>query len=145
MPLCIAAGGVVVALALDTFTLAWMHSIEKVRWEEDYRVEGGALRLTEARIRGSGAGMEPPEGARLDHGIWHYTPALPPLPVLRLTQSGFSPGYELCQRAGCAPLIEIIAGAPDGVIELTACDRPQRTPDNAINPTPASPLQPNGR
>jgi len=31
MPLCIAAGGVVMALAIESFTLAWTHSIEKVR------------------------------------------------------------------------------------------------------------------
>ncbi|HEX7436193.1 MAG TPA: DUF1850 domain-containing protein, partial [Caldimonas sp.] len=76
MPVCIAAGGVVVALATQAFTLAWTHSIEKVRWEEDYRVEGTALRLVEARVHGHGAGMEPPPGSRLEGDVWHYTPAL---------------------------------------------------------------------
>ena len=38
------------------FTLAWTHSIEKTRWEEDYRVARAAdgsplLRLVRARIR----------------------------------------------------------------------------------------------
>jgi hypothetical protein len=122
MPLCIAAGGVVIALALDSFTLAWTHSIEKLRWEEDYRVDGSALRLTEARIRGSGAGMEPPQGARLEHGVWHYTPVMPALPVLRLTHSRFAPGYELCQGGCCRPLIEHFADLADGTLELTACN-----------------------
>ena len=71
MPVCIAAGGAVVALALQTFTIAWAHSIEKIRWEEDYRVEGTMLRLVEARIRGDGAGMEPPPGSRFENGVWH--------------------------------------------------------------------------
>ena len=122
MPVCVAAGSVVVALAIESFTLAWTHSIEKLRWEEDYRVEGTALRLTEARIRGSGAGMEPPDGARLDeHGVWHYVPALAPLAVLRLTQSSYTRGYELCHGTKCTPLTEIVPGLPEGVVELGAC------------------------
>jgi hypothetical protein len=52
----------------------WTHSIEKIRWEEDWRIEDGALHLVEARIRGSGAGMEPPAGAVLKNGVWHYRP-----------------------------------------------------------------------
>jgi hypothetical protein len=58
--LCLAAGAVAASLAIDSFTLSWIHSIEKIRWEEDWRIEAGALVVTEARIRGSGAGMEPP-------------------------------------------------------------------------------------
>ncbi len=135
LALCLAAGSLATALALGTdggFTLAWTHSIEKIRWEEDYRAEtvasdgGGGqvllLRLTEARIRGSGAGMEPPEGARLDeHGVWHYVPKLAPLPVLRITQSQFTQGYELCRGGECLPLTELLSGLADGVVELRAC------------------------
>jgi len=84
MPLCIAAGALVATLAAESFTLAWTHSIEKIRWEEDWRIENGRLHLVEARIRGSGAGMEPPDGAVLRHGAWHYAPVIPPLPRLRL-------------------------------------------------------------
>lgn len=122
MPLCIAAGGTVVALALSEFTLAWTHSIEKLRWEEDYRVEAGALLLEEARIRGSGAGMEPPEGSVLIEGVWHYRPALPPLPVLRLTQSGYAGDYALCNQGRCRPLADTI-GKPDDVrvVEIRPC------------------------
>jgi hypothetical protein len=128
MPLCIAAGGVAVALALDSFTLAWMHSIEKLRWEEDYRVEGSALRLTEARILGSGAGMDPPAGARLERGVWHYTPALPPLPVLRLMHSHFTTGYELCHDGRCRPLTEVLPGLAEGTVELSVCDEGSHPP-----------------
>ena len=55
-----------VFVPVTQFTLAWTHSIEKVRWEEDYRVELDpltqlpVLHATAARIQGSAAGMEPP-------------------------------------------------------------------------------------
>ncbi len=122
MALCIAAGGVVTALALQSFTLGWMHSIEKVRWEEDYRVEGQFLRLVEARVLGSGAGMEPPAGSRFEHGVWHYTPALPLLDKLRLTHSDYTTGYELCSAGQCKPLIDYAPAAElGGVIEVKVC------------------------
>ena len=123
MPVCIAAGGFVVALAIESFTLAWTHSIEKIRWEEDYRVVAGArLELTEARIRGTGAGMEPPPGSRLQDGVWHYVPQLAPLELLRLTHSRFAAGYELCGLDGCVPLAASAPRARDGdVIEVRAC------------------------
>ena len=122
MPVCIAAGGLVVALATHAFTLAWTHSIEKVRWEEDYRIENGRLRLVEARITGSGAGMEPPPGSLLRNGVWHYTPDLAPLAELRLTHSDFTAGYDLCFDNGCTPLAHYAPEAVSGdVIRVSAC------------------------
>lgn len=125
MGLCLAAAAASVALPLETFTLAWTHSIEKVRWEEDYRITSDALVLTEARIRGSGAGMEPPEGAVLKEGVWHYRPSLPPLPRLRLARSGFVADYALCDGAACRSFGEII-GPPEQapVVELFPCKLP---------------------
>ena len=68
-------------VATERFTLAWTHSIEKVRWEEDYAVvatPGRAappeLRALSARVKGSGAGMEPPPDAVLKDGWYSYTP-----------------------------------------------------------------------
>ncbi len=125
MPVCVTAGGLIVALAIESFTLAWTHSIEKIRWEEDWRVAGSQLLLTEARIRGNGAGMEVPAGSSFDHGVWHYDPHLPPLDVLRLTQSDFAAGYELCQRERCEPLVASAPRAGNGdVMELRACAKP---------------------
>jgi len=122
MPVCVAAGGLVVALATNAFTLAWTHSIEKIRWKGDYCVENGRLRLVEARIAGSGAGMEPPPGSRLQGGIWHYDPKLPPLEQLRLTHSDYTTGYELCFDARCAPLAQYAPKAASGdVIALSTC------------------------
>jgi hypothetical protein len=122
MPLCVAAGGLVVTLAMESFTLAWTHSIEKIRWEEDYRISGAQLVLTEARVRGSGAGMEPPNDATFANGVWHYDPHLPPLHELRLTQSIYTAGYELCQRDRCTPLANFAPRAGNGdVIQLQPC------------------------
>ena len=112
------------ALAAQAFTLAWTHSIEKIRWEEDWQVEGSALHLVEARIRGSGAGMEPPAGSRLKQGVWHYDPHLPPLAELRLTLSPYTSGYTLCTGGVCMPLIERLpasARPETGVVTVTAC------------------------
>ncbi|HCN88979.1 MAG TPA: DUF1850 domain-containing protein, partial [Oxalobacteraceae bacterium] len=36
--LCLAAAGLAITLPLQAFTLGWTHSIEKIRWEEDYRI-----------------------------------------------------------------------------------------------------------
>ena len=127
--LCLTAGVLTAALAWDGFTLAWTHSIEKIRWEEDYAVQGQVLLLTEARVRGSGAGMEPPEGARLDEqGVWHYVPKLPPLPVLRITQSAYTAGYELCHAGRCQVLPDLLPGVPDGVVEIAPCPSSAEAP-----------------
>jgi len=112
--ICLAAGALHAFVASSGFTLAWMHSIEKIRWEEDYRIVAGKLVLEEARIRGAGAGMEPPEGAVLREGVWHYRPRLAPLAGLSLARSTYTPDYELClPRGGCRPLehwIPVAAG-----------------------------------
>jgi hypothetical protein len=61
--------------------------------------------IDEARIRGTGAGMEPPAGAVLQNGVWHYRPPLPPQAVLRLAHSPHAGGYTLVHddavRAAC--------------------------------------------
>ncbi len=122
MSLCLAAGAVSAVLAIDAFTLSWTHSIEKVRWEEDWRIVGSELVISEARIRGTGAGMEPPPGAVLKDGIWHYRPNLPPQAVLRLAHSPHVAGYVLCAPTLCAPLADRLPGVDNNaVIELRAC------------------------
>jgi hypothetical protein len=121
MPLCLAAGTVAAALAAESFTLAWTHSIEKLRWEEDWRIEGKTLVLEEARIRGTGAGMEPPDGAILRDGAWHYKPTVR-LTQLRVAHSTFTAGYELCITGQCQPLAEHLPGAENPVtIVLESC------------------------
>ncbi len=122
MALCLVAGAVAATLALESFTLAWTHSIEKIRWEEDWRVDGCSLVLAQARVRGTGAGMEPPPGAILEQGAWRYHPALPPQEVLRLTHSPHAAGYEFCVAGRCAPLAERLPGIDNTtVIEIRSC------------------------
>lgn len=121
MPLCLAAGTVAAVLAVESFTLAWTHSIEKVRWEEDWRIEGKTLVITEARIRGTGAGMEPPADAEFKGGVWHYQPAVS-LTQLRLAHSPYTAGYDLCIAGRCRPLAEHLPGAENpSTIVLEAC------------------------
>jgi len=122
MSLCLVSGSLLAALPLTAFTLAWTHSIEKTRWEEDWRIIGRQLELQEARIRGSGAGMEPPAGARLENGVWHYRPALAPVETLRLTHSPHTSGYTLCTGEECRQLADLLPGIGENVvIEVSAC------------------------
>jgi hypothetical protein len=119
--LCLVAG-LLMAPVGDAITLRWTHSIEKIVWEEDYRYESGAMRLVEARVRGTGAGMEPPAGAVLRDGSWHYTPALPLLPSVRLTQSPFASPYVICSGEACKNVESWLPGlSAEGVFELRPC------------------------
>ena len=111
-------------------TLAWMHSIEKTRWEEDYQVYRNAagqpaLRLVAARIQGSGAGMEPPPDA-VRHGGWYeYQPTEQPQGALRLTRSPYTADFEVCTAGHCRPMGDWLAS--DGAITLLwACARKRR-------------------
>ena len=78
--------------------------------------------LVEARIRGSGAGMDPPQGAVLRDGVWHYRVARR-VPKLLLSSGGSQPEYLLCTADACRPLTSWLGGpAADGRIELYPCD-----------------------
>jgi len=121
--ICLAAGALHAFIATAQFTLAWTHSIEKIRWEEDYAVRGGDLELTEARIRGSGAGMEPPAGSVLRDGVWHYRPALHPQAALHLARSTFVRDYDICVAGACRPLETWIPVAA-GTTTVSVCAGP---------------------
>jgi hypothetical protein len=117
MTLCV-AGAETLRLAVAAFTLAWTHSVEHLRWEEDWRVTPAGLELVEARVRGSGAGMEPLGGARLERGWWVYAPDLPPRRELVLAASGATGGgWTLCAAGVCREL-GATAGAP---LRLAPC------------------------
>jgi len=122
--LCLGLAGVLWAQVPTTeFTLAWTHTIEKVRWEEDYQVTSAGLQLQAARIRGTGAGMEVPDGAVLRDGAWHYRPQLPALPLLRLGRTPEAGDYQLCDAGGCRPLAHWL-GPPrreQPAVELWPC------------------------
>lgn len=103
--LCIAAAGKTSFVAATMFSLSWVHSVEKTEWREDWAVRDQALVLTEARVKGSGAGMDPGPDARLEDGWWVWTPQLPPQPEMRLAASGATvSAWELCHDEGCLAL-----------------------------------------
>ena len=127
------AGALRAVIPAQEFTVAWMHSVEKIRWEERYRVEGEALRLVEARIQGSGAGMDPPAQATFADGWWSWRPSIGALPALRLTLSSFTQDYDLCWRGRCQRLQRLVATSArrdpnadaqrdeGSVVEIRAC------------------------
>ncbi|HSV17155.1 MAG TPA: DUF1850 domain-containing protein [Casimicrobiaceae bacterium] len=118
------AGALRATIPADAFTLAWHHSIEKTRWEEDYRVVDDRLALVQSRIGGFGAGMEPPPGARLVDGMWRWRPTLPPLAQLRLSASTYTSDYTLCwQGDHCAALRDLVQARETEVVTLVACTR----------------------
>ena len=129
------AGALRAVIPADHFTVAWMHSVEKTRWEERYRVGPADLHLIEARIQGSGAGIDPPAEAVLRNGWWTWKPSVGPLPELRLTLSPFTRDYDLCWHGRCHTLRHLVAArsrdaaqpAPDAisVVEVRPCT--QRT------------------
>lgn len=124
LSLCMGLAGVVWAeLPTSSFTLAWMHTIEKVRWEEDYRVTPDGLLLDEARIRGTGAGMEVPDNAVLRDGAWHYQVELAPLHILRLGRTPEAGDYEICLESRCRPMSDWLGPplAERPVVELWVC------------------------
>lgn len=123
--LCMGLAGVVWAqVATPDFTLAWNHTIEKIRWEEDYRVMPDGLLLGEARVKGSGAGMEIPDGAELRNGTWHYQRQVPPLQPLRVGRTPEAGDYQLCFDQRCHVMSEWL-GPPKAdrpALELWSCE-----------------------
>lgn len=116
---CALIAGSVITLSAGPMTLAWNHSVQQLRWEEDWRAEAGRLVLVEARIRGAGAGMEAPPDAVFAQGAWRYRPRLPPQSELRLADSTFGGAYETCDASGCRRLPQV-----DGGVVLRACEAP---------------------
>jgi hypothetical protein len=99
LSLCLIADGVHALVPLSSFLLIWTHSVEKAEWRELWRVEADRLVLTEARVKGSGAGMEPGPGARLMGGWWVWTPSLA-VPRIVLGRSGAVGAWRVCALDG---------------------------------------------
>ena len=119
MSLCLMAGTKAVTLAVTAFTLSWTHSVERTEWHETWQVSPAGLELTEARVKGSGAGMEPGEGARLQDGWWIWNPAVGPQTEVHLAASGATvSGWQLCAEGECLGLGEL----PSPVIRLWYCE-----------------------
>lgn len=123
MPVCLIEGAKLTVIAAEAFTLAWTHTVEKTGWEEDWRKDGTSLVLMEARIKGSGAGMEPPEDARLVDGWWRYRPPELRVPELRLANHGGPAGrWRIC--TGATSCTEIGAAEPGTLLVIANCSGP---------------------
>ncbi len=122
LSLCLASAGIAKTLSIAAFTLAWTHSIEKVEWQEDWRVTPQGLELVQARVKGFGAGMEPPPEARLVDGWFQWQPARATMPQVVLGNSGAAGEWRFCSDGKCQPLSEIF-GHPVGanVTTMSAC------------------------
>lgn len=110
MSLCLATPVLAMTLAVQAFGLNWTHSVEKTEWQERWQISPVGLVLEQARIRGSGAGMEPPEGSVLKDGWWVYHSNLPPQPALHLAVSDATGrGWQLCTGGTCADLEDMLS------------------------------------
>jgi tetratricopeptide (TPR) repeat protein len=119
--LCFAAAGVVKVLSVTAFTLAWTHSIEKIEWQEDWHVTPQGLELVEARVKGSGAGMEPPPEARLVNDWFEWSPKIAPLPQVVLGNSGLAGEWRICTDGHCRTLSDVLGrklGAEPTVMKI---------------------------
>ena len=99
---CLLVGALALPLPDAAFTLSWTHSVERTGWRESWRVSDGGLRLVEAAVQGSGAGMEAGEGAHREGAWFVWQPDLPPLPQIALAASGTTgAGWTLCSAGVC--------------------------------------------
>jgi hypothetical protein len=110
-----------IVLPTDAITLGWTHTVEGTRWEEDYTIVRGALVIREARVKGSGAGMDPPTGSNWAGGWWRYFPSLGPLREVTLANSSFAPGYTVCWNGACRQLQTIVPLDTPAKIEPRPC------------------------
>ncbi|GHA23753.1 DUF1850 domain-containing protein [Oceanisphaera arctica] len=121
--LCLATAVTTVMLLTSSITLSWDHSVEKTHWQEHYQITDNQLHLVEASVQGSGAGMEPPPGARLEQGAWHWQPDIW-LEQLTLASSEFTGDYTLCLDSGlCRPLGHWLLSGHK--VTLIPCDAPE--------------------
>jgi len=120
MSLCLAAAGISVAIATTGFSLSWTHTVEKTEWREEWQVESGKLRLVEARVKGSGAGMEPPDGAGLEDGAYVWTPAVALLDRIVLRRDPHAGDWRLCAAGRCDAFGDWLGRDVDPVT-LAAC------------------------
>lgn len=130
MGLCIAAGGSLIKAyaGIAAFTLAWTHSVQKTEWEEDWRIVDDRLVISEARVQGTGAGMEPPPESHFDGHYWRWTPTVAPMAELTLRRSGATDDWRLCVDGSCHPLSEALPKSADPIV-FSACHEGENHPN----------------
>lgn len=121
MTVCFIAGAVIKAVQVAAFTLAWTHSVQKTEWQEDWQVSHEGLILVEARIKSSGAGVDPPPDARLVDGWWRWRPERVGRSEVILGHSGAAGDWRLCAHGTCADLHERLGVAADGPVIMQRC------------------------
>jgi hypothetical protein len=104
LSLCLASVGAVKTLSIAASTLVWTHAIEKVDWQQDWRITPKGLELVQARAKGSGAGMEPPPEARLVDGWFQWRPRRAPMPEVLRGNSGTAGEWRLSSEGRCKTL-----------------------------------------
>lgn len=119
--ICLVAGSVIAPLMAGAITLAWTHSFEKIVWEEDWRSGPAGLELVEARVRGSGAGMEPPPEAKLVNGVWSWKPNLPPQAQVAMRRSGATADWRICLSGLCRPMGAYVPAEADPIV-MKVCE-----------------------
>lgn len=115
MSICLAAAALSISLGASEITLSWRHSVQKTRWEEVWRETPQGLVIAEARIQGSGAGMDPPDGAKLIDGFWRWKPDLTPLREVVMRRSGATADWRVCVERRCRALDELLPADADPV------------------------------
>jgi hypothetical protein len=115
MGLCLLAGAVTVRLGAAALTLAWTHSVQKTRWEEDWQLQQGRLVVVESRVESTGAGRAPPPEARFDGHWWRWRPALPPQEKVVLRRSGATADWSVCMAGQCRLMGSLVPADADPV------------------------------
>lgn len=122
MALCLIAADASLRIATAAFTLAWSHTVEHQPWQEDWQIAGDRLVLHEVRVKGSGAGMEPPPEAELEAGWYVWRPAHEIREKLVLRRAGDGVGeigdWQLCPAgASCTALGMLVDDADPVTLE----------------------------
>ena len=130
MPLCVLGGGKLASLAVAGFTLAWTHTVERIPWEEDWRVEPDRLVLETSRVKGSGAGMDPAPEARLVDGWYQWHPNETRREIVLRRMEGVG-DWRLCTAGekehdrNCRALGDVVDADP---VTLRPCPAPATPP-----------------
>jgi len=118
--ICLVAGQVIAPLMVSAMTLAWIHSVEKIAWEEDWRATPAGLEIVEARVKASGAGMEPPPEAKLVNGFYAWKPKVPPQTEVIMRRSGATADWRVCIEGQCRPMDAYVPPEADPIV-MRAC------------------------
>ena len=81
----------------------------------------------QARVKGTGPGMEPPPDARLIDDWFQWQPNRAPMPEVVLGNSGAAGEWRFCHDGQCRSLSEIV-GHPIGanVTTMSVCQQQEK-------------------